>query len=95
MNLEQVLDLLRSDKDISENVTHWRSFDARPARYVDFPGALDGRLIGALKTRGIDRLYTHQGEAVAHVAAGRDVVVVTPTASGKTLCYNLPVLDRI
>ena len=44
--------------------------------------------------RGITRLYSHQAEAVEAVLAGHNVVVVTPTASGKTLCYNLPVLDR-
>src|SRR5919199_5057091 len=49
----------------------------------------------ALASRGVDRLYSHQAEAYAHVRAGRHVVVVTPTASGKTLCYNLPVIQGI
>jgi DEAD/DEAH box helicase domain-containing protein len=66
---------------------------AREARYAAFPDALDARLRAALEARGIRQLYSHQHEAWAHVAAGRDTVVVTPTASGKTLCYNLPVLD--
>ena len=48
----------------------------------------------AFESRGIHQLYTHQAEAFEHVANGRQVVVTTPTASGKTLCYNLPVLDR-
>jgi DEAD/DEAH box helicase domain-containing protein len=65
----------------------------RPARFADFPDGLDPRLRGALEARGIRRLYSHQREAWAHVAGGRDTVVVTPTASGKTLCYNLPVID--
>jgi DEAD/DEAH box helicase domain-containing protein len=65
----------------------------RPARHAPFPPSLDSRLAGALRERGIARLYSHQREAWDHVAAGRDVVVVTPTASGKTLCYNLPVLQ--
>jgi DEAD/DEAH box helicase domain-containing protein len=65
----------------------------RAARYADFPPGLDPRLAGALRERGILQLYSHQHEAWEHVAAGRDTVVVTPTASGKTLCYNLPVLD--
>ena len=46
-------------------------------------------------TRSIDRLYTHQAEAFSHASAGRNVVIVTPTASGKTLCYNLPVLNGL
>ena len=50
---------------------------------------------GALGSRGITQLYSHQAEALAHVAAGRNIVVTTPTASGKTLCYNLPVLDAV
>src|SRR5205823_7125486 len=52
-------------------------------------------LTHALDTRGIDQLYTHQAEAVDHALAGRHVVVITPTASGKTLCYNAPVLNAI
>lgn len=66
---------------------------ARDARHADFPSGLDPRLAGVLRERGILNLYSHQREAWDHVAAGRDTVVVTPTASGKTLCYNLPVID--
>jgi len=67
----------------------------RPARHADFPPGLDARIVNALRARGITRLYTHQREAWDHVAAGRHTVVVTPTSSGKTLCYNLPVLDAV
>jgi DEAD/DEAH box helicase domain-containing protein len=66
---------------------------AREGRYVDLPGGLDPRLADALRARGITRLYSHQREAWDHVQARRHTVIVTPTASGKTLCYNLPVLD--
>jgi len=62
--------------------------------FADLP-AIDTRLRAALEKRGIARLYIHQAEAFEHAAAGRHVVVVTPTASGKTLCYNLPVLDLL
>jgi DEAD/DEAH box helicase domain-containing protein len=66
---------------------------ARPARHAGFPPGLDPCLVGALRERGILQPYSHQRECWDHVAAGRDVVVVTPTASGKTLCYNVPVLQ--
>jgi len=65
----------------------------REASHAPFPQGLDPALLGALRERGIARLYSHQRECWDHVAAGRHVVVVTPTASGKSLCYNLPVLQ--
>jgi DEAD/DEAH box helicase domain-containing protein len=66
---------------------------ARAAQYAPVPEALDPRLRAALEARGIRQLYSHQHEAWDHIAGGDDTVVVTPTASGKTLCYNLPVID--
>jgi len=77
------------------HVTAVRTIPAAPARYAPFPADLDERLQGALASRGISQFFTHQAEAVAHAMAGRHVVVVTPTASGKTLCYNAPVLHSI
>ncbi|MFO1320140.1 MAG: DEAD/DEAH box helicase [Burkholderiales bacterium] len=66
---------------------------AREPRYAPFPAGLDPCLVGALRERGIGQLYSHQRDAWDRVAAGEHVVVVTPTASGKTLCYNLPVIQ--
>ena len=63
--------------------------------FADIPESVDARLRGALEKRGIQRLYSHQAEAWSHVENGRNVVIVTPTASGKTLCYNLPVLNLL
>ncbi|MBX3701508.1 MAG: DEAD/DEAH box helicase [Dokdonella sp.] len=68
---------------------------AQPARWREFPPDLAPALGTALAARGIERLYSHQREAWDHVTAGEHVVVVTPTASGKTLCYNLPVLAAV
>jgi len=68
---------------------------ARPGEFAEFPEILAPALRKALVTRGIDRLYTHQAEAFSHAASGRNTVIVTPTASGKTLCYNLPVLNGL
>ena len=81
--------------DDDPHVTAVKRLPAQAARYAPFPDSLDSRLQAALRARGIDQLYTHQAEAIAHVGAGRHVVTVTPTASGKTLCYNAPVLDAI
>ena len=75
-------------------VTCRRILEARGFEEGPWPD-LDPRLRAALEARGIRRLYSHQSEAVATAQEGRSLVVVTPTASGKTLCYNLPVLDRI
>lgn len=68
---------------------------ARAGEYEDMPDAVHPALRRALDQRGLSRLYVHQADAFRHCAAGANVVVVTPTASGKTLCYNLPVLDRM
>ena len=78
-----------------EVVTAVRRLPAVEAAYAPFPEGIDSRLKAAFESRGVHQLYTHQAEAFEHVANGRQVVVTTPTASGKTLCYNLPVLDRI
>lgn len=68
---------------------------ARPARTAPIPTGLDPRLVAALHGRGISRLYSHQAQALEHALAGRHVVVATPTASGKSLCYHLPVLQGL
>src|SRR5437660_1533628 len=68
---------------------------AAAANLVALPADLRGDLVAALARRGIERLYTHQATAYDAVRRGRHLVVVTPTASGKTLCYNLPVLQRL
>lgn len=68
---------------------------AKQARYARFPLNLEGRLVRALQRRGIQRLYCHQLAAWETIMAGRHTVIVTPTASGKTLCYNLPVLQAV
>lgn len=68
---------------------------ARDARHAAWPNGVAPALIDLLGRRGITRPYTHQAAAIEHALAGRNVVVVTPTASGKTLCYNAPVLSTI
>ncbi|HWF57836.1 MAG TPA: DEAD/DEAH box helicase [Candidatus Dormibacteraeota bacterium] len=84
---------LRASGTVAGRIVHEELIPADPARYGEWPGALDPRLLTALRARGIDRPYVHQSEAIGHALAGRDVVVVTPTASGKTLAFAAPVLD--
>jgi DEAD/DEAH box helicase domain-containing protein len=95
LNLAQLLQQLKADDRFLRNVTRWESIPPSPARYAEFPPDLNPRLVSVMKDRGIDRLYSHQAESIRLAAEGRSFVVPTPTASGKTLCYNLPVLDTI
>ncbi len=72
-----------------------RRIPARQARHAHWPEGLHPKLIAALARRGIRAPYVHQAQAIEAAIAGRNLVVVTPTASGKTLCYNVPILDTI
>ncbi|MEG1604815.1 MAG: DEAD/DEAH box helicase [Clostridia bacterium] len=95
MNLTQYVEALKRDQAFMAGVACVRDIPARPGQYADFPEKLDPRIVDVLRARGIYRLYSHQREAIDRVLDGENVTVVTPTASGKTLCYNLPVLNRI
>lgn len=95
MNTQTFLDLLRRHSGYRNQITHIERIPPRAARYgrLDYP--LHPALEEALAAQGVARLYTHQAEAIVLARRGRHVVVTTPTASGKTLCYNLPVLDAL
>ncbi|HSP54587.1 MAG TPA: DEAD/DEAH box helicase, partial [Dehalococcoidia bacterium] len=95
MALTEALEQIRNDPDLGPNFVEWRELPAVPACRAPFPESLDSRIVDALRHRGIDSLYSHQAQAIEAVLAGRNVAVVTPTASGKTLCYNVPVLNAI
>jgi DEAD/DEAH box helicase domain-containing protein len=82
------------DRD-GETLTAVRHFPARPAQWADFPGWIHADLRAAYQAKGIERLYSHQATAAEAAHEGKNIVVVTPTASGKTLCYNLPVVNAI
>jgi DEAD/DEAH box helicase domain-containing protein len=92
---QAVLERLLDDPVVAESVVASRVFPARPAVIGPVPPWVDDRLRSGLAARGIDRLYRHQLDAVEALRAGKDVVVVTPTASGKSLCYDLPVLQAV
>jgi len=86
---------LRGDDRFMANVVAWRLLPAQPARSAPIPDALHPLLTIALHQRGIAQLYTHQAQAIELALNGQNVAVVTPTASGKTLCYNLPALHSL
>ena len=85
----------REDRALMSNVTRWEVIPESEGRFAAIPEQLDPALVKALQERGIDQLYSHQAEAIEAVTAGKNTVIVTPTASGKTLCYNLPVVSSI
>jgi len=81
--------------DYQGEITLDHRIPATAADFAPLPSDLRPELVAALARRGVERLYSHQAEAYDAVRRGRHLVVVTPTASGKTLCYNLPVLQRL
>jgi len=94
-SVDDTIGALLGDPAVARLITAHRVMEPQPPRYAPWPDALDPRLVDALRGRGFEALYTHQAAAVESVRAGRNVCVVTPTASGKTLCYNLPVIDAV
>jgi len=95
MTISEYIEKLKNNPAFMKNVTSWRVMPERRAVYGDFPETLDSRVVDVLRAKGIERPYIHQCQAIEAAVAHRDFVVVTPTASGKTLCYNVPVLDAI
>ncbi|HEY7524998.1 MAG TPA: DEAD/DEAH box helicase [Candidatus Limnocylindrales bacterium] len=90
-----VLDAVLEEPSLARGVVHHERIDAREAVLAPMPDWLDARIRGALEERGIQQLYSHQAEAIEAVHEREDIVVVTPTASGKTLCYALPILQSM
>src|SRR6476661_10163687 len=93
--VDAVLAGLLSEPSMARGVVHHAVLPPRAASYGSFPSWLDPRIVAGLAGRGIERPYTHQAEAIEAAHAGEDLVVVTRTASGKTLCYALPVLQAL
>ncbi|MBI9108958.1 MAG: DEAD/DEAH box helicase [Spirochaetales bacterium] len=92
---DELIKTIKDDYDFKRNITHWEIIKAREGKYSDFPDDVDPIILKIYADRGIDRLYTHQKLCFDLIREDRNVVVVTPTASGKTLCYNLPVIDYL
>ncbi|MCX7679367.1 MAG: DEAD/DEAH box helicase [Spirochaetes bacterium] len=95
MNIRQLIEFLQNDNKFLSNVRLWMKKSPRDGLYEEWPVWIDERVKSAYVARGIEKLYVHQKIACEAIAKAEDIVVVTPTASGKTLCYNIPVLDAM
>jgi DEAD/DEAH box helicase domain-containing protein len=95
MSIEKILSHWRAEPSIAANITEWKKIEARSAQYVPFPDDLHPSLVESLENQGIFNLYSHQETTWNITNHGENVVIVTGTASGKSLAYNLPVLNRL
>jgi DEAD/DEAH box helicase domain-containing protein len=94
-NMYFAMEKILSSPEFAPNIVVEKLLPASEGSFAPFPPKLEGQIAGALRNRGISQIYTHQADVWENVKKGRHTVVVTPTASGKTLCYNLPVLDTL
>jgi len=94
-SLEKSLEELRKIGVRTNSICAVEHFPAKEGNYKDYPPGVHPALLKALQEKGFLKLYSHQNLAWDHIQQGKNVVIVTPTASGKTLCYNLPTLDTI
>ncbi|WP_407945062.1 DEAD/DEAH box helicase [Paenibacillus glycinis] len=94
LNRKTLPELIEELRD-NDNVINWHEIEPQEAKARPIPDSVDDRIRDALVRRGIQELYTHQHSAYEAVNKGENIVAVTPTASGKTMCYNLPVLQAI
>jgi DEAD/DEAH box helicase domain-containing protein len=95
MDAARFIERLKLAPEYRGQIVHVESLPERQARYEEVVPPLHERVAAILAKVGIERLYTHQAQAIRAIREGRDVAVVTSTASGKTLCYNAPVLERL
>ena len=95
MNLNQLIEYLSGKPEFSNNIRLWKKIDSIEPRAVEFPDDINEKLKNVLIDKGIKSLYTHQADAYNLIKDGKNVVVVTPTASGKTITYNLPIMQEI
>jgi DEAD/DEAH box helicase domain-containing protein len=93
--VQEALAALTAKHRRDDVLTAIRHVPAREAEFRPMPEWVRPELAGAYRDKGIEQLYSHQAAAAELARAGKDFVVVTPTASGKTLCYNLPVLNAV
>ena len=95
MDAETFVQRLKQQRFFRGQIAHVQLMPQQPAEYGEVDGGLQPAVRDALARDGIDRLYSHQAEAIAKIRAGLSVVIVTGTASGKTLCYNVPIVETL
>lgn len=93
--IAELLNEWKQDPVMKERIVHWHTVNESPANLADFPNDLHPSIIKALHTRGISQLYSHQREAYDTARKNQSFTAITPTASGKSYCYHLPVLQSI
>lgn len=93
--VQDVVQEMLQDPDLKRNIKHYEKMDGKQAQYASFPEKLHPSIVKALASKGITQLYSHQRKAFDSATSGQSITAVTPTASGKSLCYHLPVLQQI
>ena len=93
--VEGIVERLQTEVPWKQRLVHWRTAEARPGRTMPWPTQLDPRLVEVFQSRGVLEPFAHQAEAIEAALRGDDVLVATPTASGKTVCYTAPVLQSL
>ncbi|MBL8857177.1 MAG: DEAD/DEAH box helicase [Planctomycetes bacterium] len=93
--VQDLVDLLRGDPRWAVRFDHWHTLAPRAAQHAPFPARIDARIRELYAARGIVEPYAHQARFIEAALAREDVLVATPTASGKTLCYTVPILQSL
>ena len=94
-DIKNFINHLSNDSAHSKCLVHAHYIQAKKGSYSDFPAGLSEQLVNNLNFQGLKQLYCHQTEAIELIQKKKNVCVLTPTASGKTLVYNIPVIDSI
>ena len=95
MDLTTLLDRLERHRFFTDQIVHMEELTERSPVYQEVPGGLHEAVELALGRLGIEKLYSHQAAAIGNIRGRKNVVIVTGTASGKTLCYTIPVLEAL
>jgi DEAD/DEAH box helicase domain-containing protein len=95
MKVKDFIKEIENGRDYDNQIVHVQNMPTREAVYGELKSPLHPQLESTLKSQGIEKLYSHQVSAIEAIREGKSIVIVTSTASGKTLCYNIPVLESI